>query len=131
MTYLLTYFKPRNTLMHTTNDTRSIIWKKRFIGLEQGFPTLFCSRTPKQRNKNWRAPERFILSILNNKYLKIWLKNGLGGVWRTLKDFSRTPGWKFLITWQNLNVQYSTIFSIFREPRKELAEPRLKNTVLE
>ncbi len=40
-------------------------------------------------------------------------------------------------TWRNLNVPFSTIFSLFTEPRKELveplgsAEPRLKNTGLE
>jgi len=38
---------------------------------------------------------------------------------------------KFIITWQNLNVPYSTIFNIFREPRNKLAEPRLKNTDLQ
>jgi len=43
---------------------------------------------------------------------------------------------KFLIIWWNLNAPYSTIYSIFREPSKELAEPlgsaepRLKNTDL-
>jgi len=38
---------------------------------------------------------------------------------------------KFLIIWRNLNAPYSTIYSIFKEPSKKLAEPRLKNTALE
>jgi len=43
---------------------------------------------------------------------------------------------KFLIIWRNLNAPFSTIYSIFREPSKELAEPlgsaepRLKNAVV-
>jgi len=43
---------------------------------------------------------------------------------------SRGTSQKFLIIWRNLNAPYSTIYSIFREPNKELAEPRLKNTVI-
>ncbi len=41
---------------------------------------------------------------------------------------------KFLIIWRNLNAPFSNIYSIFRDPSKELAEPlgsaepRLKNT---
>jgi len=44
---------------------------------------------------------------------------------------------KFVIIWRSLNASYSTLFSIFREPSKELAEPlcsaepRLKNTDLD
>jgi hypothetical protein len=44
--------------------------------------------------------------------------------------------WKFLFTRSNINVPYSNIYSIFREPRKELAEPlgsaalRVKNTAV-
>jgi len=47
---------------------------------------------------------------------------------------SRGTSQKFLIIWRNLNAPNSTIYSIFREPSKELAEPlgsaepRLKNT---
>jgi hypothetical protein len=43
---------------------------------------------------------------------------------------------KFIIIWRNLNAPNSTIYRIFREPSKELAEPlgsaepRLKNTAL-
>jgi len=46
---------------------------------------------------------------------------------------SRGTSQFFLIIWRNLNAPYSTIYSIFREPSKELAEPlgsaepRLKN----
>ncbi len=42
----------------------------------------------------------------------------------------------FIIIWRNLNAPYSTIYSIFSEPSKELAEPlgsaepRLKNTAV-
>ncbi len=43
---------------------------------------------------------------------------------------SRGTSQEFLIMWRNLNTPYSTIYSIFREPSKELAEPRLKNTAL-
>ena len=47
---------------------------------------------------------------------------------------SRGTSQKFLIIWRNLNAPYSTIYCIFREPSKELAEPlgsaepKLKNT---
>ncbi len=41
---------------------------------------------------------------------------------------SRGTSRKFQIIWRNLKALYSTIHSIFREPSKELAEPRLKNT---
>jgi len=49
---------------------------------------------------------------------------------------SRGTRQKFLIIWRNLNTPYGTIYSIFREPSKELAEPlgsaepRLKNTAV-
>jgi len=49
---------------------------------------------------------------------------------------SRGTRQKFLIIWWNLNTPYGTIYRIFREPSKELAEPlgstepRLKNTGL-
>ena len=33
---------------------------------------------------------------------------------------------KFIIIWRILNVQKNAIYSIFREPCKELAEPSLK-----
>jgi len=32
--------------------------------------------------------------------------------------------------WRSLNAINSTVYSVFREPSKELAEPRLKNTGL-
>ncbi len=49
---------------------------------------------------------------------------------------SRGTSKTFLIIWRNLNAPCCSIYSIFREPSKELveplgsAEPRLKNTVL-
>jgi len=49
---------------------------------------------------------------------------------------SRGTSQKFIIIWRNLNTPYSAIYSITREPSKELAEPlgsaeaRLKNTAL-
>jgi len=46
----------------------------------QRFPTFFCSRTPKQGNKNWRTTLRFLISIKNNKPIKLRLKNYLCGV---------------------------------------------------
>jgi len=70
--------------------------------------------------------------IINTKEFFIYLESSV------FQPFSiRRTSWKFLITLWNLNVPYSTIFSIFREPRKELAEPlgsaepRLKNTDLD
>ncbi len=49
---------------------------------------------------------------------------------------SRGTSQNCLIIWRNLNNPYSTIYSIFREPRKKYAEPlgsaepRLKNTAI-
>jgi len=49
---------------------------------------------------------------------------------------SRGTFQNFLMIWRNLNASNSTIYSVFREPSKELteplgsAEPRLKNTGL-
>jgi hypothetical protein len=49
---------------------------------------------------------------------------------------SRGTSQKFINIWRNLNAPHSTIYSIFREPSKKLAEPlgsaepRLKNTGL-
>jgi hypothetical protein len=56
---------------------------------------------------------------------------------RVFQPFSnRGTSQKFLTIWRNLNALYSTIYSIFKEPSKELAEPlgsaepMLKNTAL-
>ena len=40
---------------------------------------------------------------------------------------SRETSGTLMIIWQNLNIQNSTIYSFFREPNNELAEPGLKN----
>jgi len=32
--------------------------------LGQRFPTFFGSRTPKQKSKNWRTPEKFLIGII-------------------------------------------------------------------
>jgi len=74
--------------------------------------------------------------------IKFHLSNFLSNVFQPFS--SRGTSQKFLIMWRNhglhgrnLNTPYSTIYSIFREPSKELAEPlgsaepRLKNTDLD
>jgi len=75
----------------------------------------------------------FIVSDLVKMVFHAWLFL-YGSVFQPFSI--RGTSWKFLITWRNLNVPYSAIFSIFKEPRKKLteplgsAEPRMKNTAL-
>jgi hypothetical protein len=64
-------------------------------------------------------------------FISIWVNISTKFHSSVFQPFSiRGTSCKFLITWRNLNVPYSTIFSIFKEPRKELAEPLGWKTLL-
>jgi len=77
-----------------------------------------------------------------NKYLKPQLpiprvlKAITNPVIQCFSTFFKSRNLSKIIIWRNLNAPYGTIYSIFREPSKELteplgsAEPRLKNTVV-
>ncbi len=88
----------------------------------------------------WFKPVFFVLTQLFHtksydaqKKIK-WLDN-LSAYDSVFQPFSsRGTFQKFLMIWRNLKASNSTIYSVFREPSKELAEPlgsakpRLKNT---
>ncbi len=77
-------------------------------------------------DKNWEGNLQFFSNDLSRK------KSGFSLYSSVFQPFSRSgTSQKYLIILQNLNAPYSTIYSIFREPSKELAEPRLKNTALQ
>jgi len=108
---------------HCKRDwVRISIYFKRFKKRMQLLRSKFKSSTQKLH----------FTSTENDYYLKIDNKDYALGQQKNTSVFqpflSRGTSQKFLIIWRNLNAPHSTIYSIFREPSKELG---LKNTELE